>query len=41
MKALSEQFLNALASGTAVHGYLIVSTDLDRAAFIAKQGAAI
>ena len=41
MKALSEQFLNALVSGTAVHGYLIVSTDLDRAAFIAKQGAAI
>lgn len=38
--SLSGQFLNALASGKSVHGYLITTSDTDRASELARRGAA-
>lgn len=38
--SLSEQFLNTLASGKAMHGYLITASDTDRASDLARRGAA-
>lgn len=41
MNMIAERFLNAIGSGKAVHGYLIVSTDLERAFELARLGASI
>lgn len=40
-KSLATQFLNTLALGRAVHGYLIASTDIERALELARRGAAL